>query len=198
MRVTKTRLMRDKTINPNPPICRSKEPSLTVINIYSCSTSQLLNHIEHYNWNLTQAQAAADGGPGTYSEGYFYEAAFKKYTDLSQNHCVGFNYISVLGTGGTDGHAVITINVYDETINRGSHSTQEQDMPMSAPYDQWTLDLLEINYYEDFTLDGFAQINADMPTGPQIFYFFSPTATGEGRIPVRDPIYITIPAPPWT
>lgn len=93
MRVTKTRLMRDKTINPNPPICRSKEPSFTFLTIYSCKTNEVLDRIQHYNWNLTQARAAADGGEGTYTQGYMYETAFKNYNDLTQNHCIGDNFL---------------------------------------------------------------------------------------------------------
>ena len=79
--------MRAKTINPNPPICRSKEATLTYIDIFSCETGELLNHIEKYGLTLPEARGLADGGKGTRSAGYFHEPSFKTFTDLGTDNC---------------------------------------------------------------------------------------------------------------
>lgn len=107
--------MRGKTINPNPPICRSKEPSFTYINIYSCTTKQIIKRIQHYDWNLTQAKAAADGGVGTFTEGYFYEAAFSKYTDLDRKDCPIIRWIGVSPDGIVPGNLILKAYYWDGT-----------------------------------------------------------------------------------
>jgi hypothetical protein len=190
--------MRDKTINPNPPICRSKEPSFTYLTIYSCLTNEVLHQINHYNWNLTQAQAAANGGPGTYTRGYFYETAFKNYHDLDQNHCGGFNYFSVTGTGGDEGSMTYSFNAYSRTFNIGKHFEGPYDMPMSAPFDTWTLTLDYIEFINPNYFDGGVFVDAGQPLGPTYIFFDGFAEPDEGKIPAPFPLTLILPEPTWT
>lgn len=87
MRVTKTRQMRNKTINPNPPICRSKELSFTYVEIYSCQTGQLVGTVAEYGLSFPSAQAAASVEPNFFSSGYYYQPDFHVFTPLGENKC---------------------------------------------------------------------------------------------------------------
>ena len=170
MRVTKTRLMRSKTINPNPPICRSKEPSLTVINIYSCSTKQLLNRIEQYNWNLAEAQAAANGGEGTYTIGYFYEAAFHKYTDLSQKHCPTIGFFRFWWQDDDPSGQLLDIDIFPVRLSTEKYGHENTTWYTGSrgtlPIDEWNV--VDVSYEQiDSTLWKVKATMIVFKTGPQ-------------------------------
>jgi hypothetical protein len=56
MRPSRSRLMRPKGINPNPPICRSKENTLCQIQFYDCFTNEKTKSVYRRTLNLNQCR----------------------------------------------------------------------------------------------------------------------------------------------
>lgn len=188
--------MRGPTINPNPPICKSKEPSFTYIRIFSCIDDHLITEIAHYNWNLTQAQTAANGGTGTYTEGYFYEAAFKKTSDLGQNHCLSFNYISVEGVGGMLGTANIRENIYQSSTDLGHSHSFDTPLFDADPFETWTLELLEFTYLPNRAYEGIYRIHAGSEEDMETQIFGGQGERGHGSTPPPYTLNLALPSPP--
>lgn len=120
MRITKTRLMRDKTINPNPPICKNKDPSITYIEIHNCETDTIIKIIERRGITIEDATLLANGGAGTWTRGYFYEPEFGTFHELGERHCLGSCW-TILYNWQPIGQSIDYMTaIYDPNTNRSN------------------------------------------------------------------------------
>jgi hypothetical protein len=87
MRVTKRRQQRAKTINPNPPICRSKEMSFTYLNFFDCLSNAQLKTFEKYGQTYEHAKDSAAAPAGQYAIGYYYQPDFHVFENLANYNC---------------------------------------------------------------------------------------------------------------
>lgn len=96
MRITKSRIMRGKGINPNPPICRSKERTQCSIYYYDCTDGHEIGSFYQENLTLEQCKGYLTANPPSRSKMIWYDPNIHQVVEDEADTCVVYsNYIKI-------------------------------------------------------------------------------------------------------